>query len=67
MADVFKRRLRPVEDDDEGENQTAESIEPPYPCVKAHYAGAWVSGGSRFKVRERRGGTNLWEMLLNRR
>lgn len=39
VSDMLKRSLGPVDDDNEGEYQTAQRIEPPYPGVETDYAG----------------------------
>lgn len=74
-----KRGGGPVDDDDEGEQQTPEGIEPPYPRVESDYreedgadveddVGLGIVGSSgllegRRPVRERRGGAHRARML----
>jgi hypothetical protein len=43
MPNVFERGLGPVDDDHEGEYQTAEGVKPPYSGVEADCVGFSVS------------------------
>ena len=43
VLDVLKRRMRPVEDDDDGQEQTTQGIHPPDFRVKANYSHSLVN------------------------